>query len=164
MPQEPKEITKQNYKLGIAAKQDIITMLKSETKQAEIVATIKTKYDIDITPSRLSQIKGRLVLFEFGTYSKRASERIRNREHVDEVITKIIDKSYDLLEKWLEGLSAGDLTTKDAMIIGMIATNAHKIYNDMHRVKDNNESASSAIRRELGLDEHAPQTPATIIE
>jgi len=158
MPQSPKENTKQSYKLGTHAREDIITMLKAETKQQDIIDTIKKKYDVDITAGRLSQIKSQLILYQFGTYSKTVEKRLRANGKIDDNTIRIIDRAYALLADWLDGLDAGELTPRDALALSVIVTNAHKIYNEIHKEKESVTATTTAIRRELGLDEHTPQT------
>ena len=91
--------TKQNYKLGIAERDEIIQLLKKNTPNKDIIGHLKKKYDIGITSGYISQIKQKLFFVELTSYNKQIEAKLRNKMKVDAYILHIIENGYSLIER-----------------------------------------------------------------
>ena len=145
--------TKHNYKLGITPKNEIINLLKKKVSHKEIIEIIRTKYNIEISQSLLSQMNQKLFFLELASYNKQVEAKLRSKIKVDAHLLHIVENGYEILQKYLAEKKKNSISTKEAYLIGNIVNQAHKIYMDLNKDIDNKQTVGYNVKKALGLDD-----------
>ena len=142
--------TRLSYKLPIQAKKDILSLVKTNMTNNQIVETIKERYNISVSSSSITQYRQRAYYSDLGEQSTAQDWEYRKASAIKKDLIMSIAKSYKLIERYINNKS--DITDKQAVIINNIIGNLHRIYRDIYGNNSsyNNNTTTDNIRRVLG--------------